>query len=418
MTPPLAWTALVAACALAPDSFDWPQWQGPHRDEICRETGLLHKWPEAGPPLLWKATGLGEGYSTPSVAGGRMFTMGNVGGDERVMALDANSEGKQLWSTVVGPVRSRGGDYPGPRCTPTVDGDLVYALGIMGDLLCLETATGKVRWRKSLRRDFGGEMMSIWGFSESPLIDGDKLICTPGGPKATLAALNKLTGDVIWQARVPGADKAAYSSVVVAEVDGLRQYVQLVAKGVIGVDARDGRFLWRYDRMANRVANIPTPLVRGNLVFCSTDYGAGSALVRLTREGENVRAEEVYFTKAFQNHHGGFVLVGEYVYGGHGQNQGVPTCLKFDTGEIVWQQKRSPGEGSAAVLFADGALYLRYQNGLMVFVEATPAGYQERSRFNLPDQSGKPSWPHPVIAGGRMYIRDQDTLLCFDVKQH
>jgi outer membrane protein assembly factor BamB len=416
----LAAATLPAADGRYSAGSDWPQWQGPERNAVCRETGLLQRWPPAGPPLLWTATGLGVGFSTPSVAAGRIFTMGNRDNTEYVLALDEHSRGKVLWATATGPVRAGGGGYPGPRGTPTVDGDRLYALGINGDLVCLDIATGKEHWRKDFARDFGGRMMSGWGYSESPLVDGDKLVCTPGGPQATLVALDKQTGDVIWKSAIPDAGGAAYSSVVTAEVGGLKQYVQLLGRGLVGVDARSGRFLWRYERIANSTANIPTPIVKRDLVFCSTGYNAGSALLQLKRTGNGVTARELYFLpgRVLQNHHGGLVLVGDYLYGGHGHNSGEPVCVELKTGRVVWRQQRAPGQGSAAVLYADGDLYFRYQNGVMALIEATPAGYHERGQFNLPDNSGRPSWPHPVIAHGRLYVRDQDMLLCFDVTKH
>jgi outer membrane protein assembly factor BamB len=416
----LTTAALAAAADLSgPRSFDWPQWQGLDRNAVSREHGLLKAWPKGGPPLVWKVHGLGGGYSTPSVAAGRIFGMGFENGDEVVWALEEQT-GKELWTTRIAAADRRIGYGEGPRSTPTVDGDRLYALGVDGDLVCLETATGKEQWHKNLQTDFNGHMMSGWGYSESPLVDGDHLICTPGGKEATLIALNKLTGDVIWKAQVPQGDGAAYSSVVVAEVDGMRQYVQLLGGGIVGLDAASGRFLWRYDRIANRTANIPTPIVRGNFVFCSTGYNAGSALLRLVRRGDQVEAKEVYFlpAKVLQNHHGGMVLVGDYLYGGHGHNSGAPVCLDFRSGKVKWRQDRAAGGGSAAVLYADGELYFRYQDGLMVLVDASPAGYHEKGRFRLPDNSRQPSWPHPIIANGRLLIRDQDTLLCFDVKEH
>jgi outer membrane protein assembly factor BamB len=363
---------------------------------------------------------LGVGFSTPSISDGRIFAMGNIDQDECVLALDDNHDGKSLWTTPIGKVRSNGGDEPGPRCTPTVNGDLVFALGMNGDLVCLETATGKERWHKDLVKDFGGKMMSIWAYSESPLVDGDRVICTPGGARATMVALNKRTGDVLWQAKVPGGDGAGYASIVIANVGGIKQYVQLMQKGLVGIEADTGKFLWRYNRVANRVANIDTPIVQGDLIFSSTSYNAGSALIHLKRVDDGIKVEEVYFLpgNVFQNHHGGVVLVNGYIYGGHGQNNGAPTCINFKTGEVAWKKDHGPGTGSAAVLYADGELYFRYQNGVMALIDATPEGYRERSHFTLPDQSGQPSWPHPVISHGRLYIRDQDTLLCFDVTQH
>jgi outer membrane protein assembly factor BamB len=410
--------ARAAENPFQPQPFDWPQWRGSKRDSVCTETGLLQQWPEEGPKLLWKARNLGGGYSTPSVAAGRIFGMSFRGKDEGVWALDANT-GKELWWTRIAD-RGRIGYGEGSRCTPTVDGASLYALGVSGDLACLEVATGKICWQKSLTRDFGGRMMSGWGYSESPLVDGDVLVCTPGGKNATLVALDKHTGDVSWKAQVPEGDGAAYSSIVVAEVGSRRLYVQLLGRGIVGVSAKDGRFLWRYNRIANGTANIPTPIVKDNYVFCSTGYNSGSALLKLVADGVSVRAEEVYYLpgRVLQNHHGGMVLVGDYLYGGHGHKNGFPVCIKLKTGEVVWRKDRGPGTGSAAVLYADGNLYFRYENGLMALIAATPEGYKEKSTFRLPETSGRPSWPHPVIANGHLLIRDQDVLLCYDVKQH
>ncbi|MFZ5832287.1 MAG: PQQ-binding-like beta-propeller repeat protein, partial [Planctomycetota bacterium] len=401
---------------------DWPQFHGPLRDNICRETGLLQSWPEGGPRLLWQIEGLGTGYSMVSVGGGRLFTMGDRpdasaegGKSQFVIAYDLQNH-NELWATRVGPPHE-----DGPRCTPTVDGDLLYVLGTEGDLVCLETATGAVRWQKNLTRDFDGKMMSVWKYSESPLVDGDKVICTPGGPKDTMVALNKLTGDTLWNCTMPeigkkGTDGAAYSSAVVADIAGVRQYVQFVGRGVIGVDAATGRFLWGYNPVANTVANCTTPIVRGNYVFGSSAYSTGSALLKVSRSGDAFIAEEVYFIppSGFQNHHGGVVLVGDYVYGGHGPNRGDPACITFGTGDIVWKQ-RSPSRGSAAVLYADGNLIFRYDRGEVLLIEATPEEMRIKGRFTPPQGDG-PAWSHPVIHQGRLYLRHGDLLLCYDVR--
>jgi outer membrane protein assembly factor BamB len=398
--------------------FDWPQWRGPDRTGVCQEKGLLPTWPKDGPPLAWKAKGLGGGYSTVSVAAGRIFGMGSRKNDEVVWALDEATH-QELWATRINDSLPSVGYGEGPRCTPTVDGERLYAVGVGGDLVCLESATGKEVWRKSYPKDFGGHMMSGWGFSESPLVDGDRLICTPGGNEASLVALNKKTGEVVWKAAVPNAGGAAYASVVTAQVGDVRLYLQWFGQCLAGVSAKDGKYLWRYERTHNGTANIPTAIVKGDQVFCSTGYGAGAALLRLVPGGDGVKAEEVYFlpAKDLQNHHGGMVLVGDYIYCGHGHNAGEPSCVELKTGKVVWRE-RGPGSGSSAVLAADGELYFRYQNGVMALVEATPSGYKEKGKFTLPENSGKPSWPHPVIANGKLYIRDQDTLLCYDVKQH
>lgn len=421
----------VVACAVAaaaglslgasPASVGWPQWRGPNRDGVSSETGLLQSWKAGGPAVAWRATGLGTGYSSVAVAGERIFTMGDVGGAQLLMALNA-ADGKRLWTTRVGApwVDQMGG----PRGTPTVDGDLVYALGTEGDLICVEAATGKERWRRNLPADFGGQMMSMWKWSESPLVDGDRVVVTPGARAAGIVALDKRTGKDVWRSSIPelgakGNDGAAYSSIVISNGAGVKQYVQLMGRGLVGVRASDGKYLWGYNRIANDVANIPTPIVRGDLVFTSTGYQTGAALLRLVPAGGGVEAREVYFLepRTFQNHHGGMVLVGDHVYAGHGHNKGFPIAIELETGKVAWGGDiRNTGTGSAAVAYADGQLYFRYQNGEVILIEATPAGYKEKGSLTIPGVSG-PSWPHPVITGGRLYLREQDTLLAYDVRR-
>ena len=437
---------------------DWPQWQGPNRDGVSTETGLLKKWPDDGPPVLWTTQDLGIGLAGVSVQKGRIFTMGERdasaagkeasdkdkedhskdtkgkhgkkgkqkarSGQGKQQYVDAlkEADGTPLWSVSIGTGMNNGGGYSGPRCTPAADGKHVYALSIDGDLACLDSATGDVVWTKNLKKDFDGQMMSGWGYAESPLVDGDRLICTPGGKKDTMVALNKLTGKTIWSCSVPefghkGKDGAGYSSVVISHGAGVKQYVQLIGRGLVGIRADDGKFLWGYDKMANGTANIPTPIVRGDYVFDSTGYGAGAALLKLTASDDGVKAHEVYFldhTK-LQNHHGGMVLVGNYLYGGHGHNEGAPICLEFLTGKVVWKENHGPGDGSAAVGYADGRLYFRYQNGVLALLDASPKGYKVEGSFSIPDVA-VPSWPHPVIAGGRLYIRDQQRLICYKLK--
>jgi outer membrane protein assembly factor BamB len=270
--------------------------------------------------------------------------------------------------------------------------------------------------------DFGGRMMTGWKYSESPLVDGQRLVSTPGGPDAALVALNKTTGEVIWKCGIPeiggrGKDGAGYSSMVVAEVDGIRQYVQILGRGAVGVEATTGRFLWGYNRIANGTANIPTPVVRGNYVFVTTSYRTGSALLKLTRNSDAIDVEEVYFlgTNQFENHHGGVVLVDDHIYGGSGQVNGIPVCLEFATGKIAWKAD-PPGRRSAAVLYADGRLYFRYEDGLVALVEATPEEFRVKGTFHTAVKNGA-SWPHPVIHDGKLYLRDQGTLMCYDVSR-
>ena len=266
-------------------------------------------------------------------------------------------------------------------------------------------------------------MMSSWKWSESPLVDGDRLIFTPGARDAALVAVDKSSGKEIWRAAIPelgsvGSDGAGYSSVVVSNGAGVKQYVQMLGRGLVGIRASDGRFLWGYNRIANRVANIPTPIVRDNRVFASTGYQTGAVLLELSRAGEGVAAREVYFLSSgtLQNHHGGLVLVGEHVYGGHGHNKGFPICVELATGKVAWGGDiRNAGSGSAAVMHADGRLYFRYENGLILLLEATPQGYREKGTLTIPGVSA-PSWSHLAIADGRLYVREQDKLYSYDLR--
>jgi outer membrane protein assembly factor BamB len=397
----------------------WYQWRGPNRDGISRETGLLKTWPPEGPPVLYIAEDLGRGYASVSVAGGRVFTMGKFGDETRLVALDA-ATGRKLWETPVG----QGGD--GPNGTPTVDGDLVYAISFTGELLCASVVDGSAVWRTSFSRDFGGKMMSTWGYSESPLVDGDRLVVSPGGPRAVMVALNKLTGEVIWQTALPanpgpaGQDGAGYSSIVVSEARGVRQYVQLVGRGLIGVDADSGELLWGYNRIANGTANVPTPLVSGDDVLCSSGYDdGGTALLRIKGSPGRLRAEEVWYkpSRELQNHHGGMVLIEGNVYMGHGHNNGFPVCFDLKTGRDRWRPGRGPGTGSAAVMYADGRLYFRYENGIMALIEANADDYFERGRFRIGIKHDQ-SWPHPVISDGRLYLRDQHQMIVYDIRDN
>lgn len=413
MTSRLAFSlVLLLPQALYAASGDWPQWRGPNRDAVSTETGLLAEWDSSGPPLAWKASGLGRGYSSIALAGGRIYTMGDRGEQQFVIALDAK-DGDQVWATPVGKKWNDGG----PRCTPTIDGDMVYAITPAGDLVCLDAKTGRGIWTKNFAKDFQGRMMSGWGFCESPLIDGPNLICTPGGDKATIVSLNKKSGKLNWSAAVPDCGGAAYSSIVVSNGGGVKQFVQLVGRGLAGVAAKDGKFLWMYNRVANGTANIPTPIVKDDYIFCSTGYNTGAALLKLERKGTSVAANEVYFLRSdtMQNHHGGMVLIGDYVYCGRGHNNGFPICVELTTGKVAWDKGRGPGSGSAAVVAADGRLYFRYENGVMALIEATPEGYHEKGTFKIPD-CHDPSWPHPVVAGGKLYLREQDALLCYSLK--
>lgn len=397
---------------------DWTQWRGPNRDGISGETGLLESWPSDGPPEAWRIDGLGGGFSSCAIAGGRLFTMGQFGDETRLIARDATT-GDRLWETRVG----RGGE--GPNCTPTVDGELVFAVSHAGDVLCARADSGQEVWRLNFARDFGGKMMSQWGYSESPLVDGDRVILTPGAPQAAMAAMDKRSGKLIWRAALPqnagpaGQDGAGYSSIVVSQAQGVKQYIQFVGRGVISVEAESGRFLWGYNRIANGTANIPTPIVSGNFVFCSSGYDdGGSALLEVVGARNQLNAREVWYkpSRDLQNHHGGMILIGQNVYMGHGHNNGFPVCFPLATGRPLWGPDRGAGTGSAAVLYAEGHLYFRYENAVMALVEASPTGYKLKGKFKIGIHHAQ-SWAHPVIWNGHLYLRDQHELICYDLRK-
>lgn len=390
---------------------DWPAWRGANRDAICRETGLLQKWPAGGPKLLWKKTGVGEGYSGPAVVGNVLYTMGNLGGEEVVLALDVDQAGKEVWATRLGAVQYKG-NFPGTRCTPTTDGERLYVVGASGRLACLAVKTGKVIWRRNFVTDFGG-VVPRWAYAESVLIDGEVLLCTPGGPKGSIAALEKATGKTIWASKF--GDKASYSSIVKASAGGVKQYVAFTFEGVVGVAADGGKLLWRYRKPGHTAdwgnVNVMTPVWSDGTVFASANYKVGGGLARIVKTADGFKAEQVYFTREIQNHHGGVILLHGALYGA--SNPRSLKCLDHKTGKVHWES-REPGKCS--LLYADGMLYCRNENGPICLVKATPKSYQLMGKFDQPNRSKQKAWPHPVIAHGRLYIRDQDILLCYDVR--
>lgn len=411
------WVTAIAGCVILTCQViakDWPQWRGPDRNGVSQETGLLKEWPKEGPKLLWKITDLGEGFSTPSVVGDRLYVMGNEGIENEYVRALAVSDGKAGWSTRVGKVGpNKGPQYPAARSTPTVDGDALYALGSDGDLVCLETAGGKLRWAKNLRSEFNGKPGN-WAYAESVLVDGDAVVCTPGGSDATIVALNKKTGDVIWKSTVPGGDEAAYASIIIANIDGTKQYVQFLQKGLVGVDAKTGKLLWRYDKTAQgSPANIPTPVADKNIIFSGAGR-SGGGLIKIKRSSDTFEVEQINFTPKLPTAIGGAVKAGDHLYGTIGQ---ALLCAEFATGNLKWEDRAlSP----ASLCFADGCLYLHGENGDVGLVEATPEGYRERGRFTPPEPPtrarGAKAWAYPVVANGRLYIRDVGNLWCYDVK--
>ncbi|NNJ24999.1 PQQ-binding-like beta-propeller repeat protein [Alienimonas chondri] len=638
----LASVLCLAAPAVGADKFDWPQWQGPDRDAVSQETGLLQEWPEGGPPLAWRVEGLGGGDSAPAVADGRIFGMSARDGKEIVWAL-SEADGEEIWITTLGDAVEQRvpQSQEGPACTPTVDGDRLYVLGMGGRLACLSVDGGDVLWQRSLVDDFGG-VAPTWSYRESPLVDGDKVVCTPGGPEALLAALDKLTGETIWKTSPPsasdqaageasprsapdgresrgdagrppqaetadrrgddrnsapqiagtkdsalfqserwgmtgfqkeipdgsylvklyfaetyagitgsgervfsfdvegkefedfdiwekagGRDKAyiesvpveimdgrldvtftrqvenpaikaieiirrgddaenvapirinagrttpftdsedrvwladqgfvggqgnpgtmnfggaspagapagqrrggrggfggfgggrsgaAYSSPIAIDFEGERQYVQLTSDALVGVAASDGKLLWRYAAPANRMGiNISTPIYRDGILFASSAYGNGGGAAKLIEEpGGGVKAEEVYFAREMQNHHGGMIVTDGALYGANGGNEGgFLTCLDFATGDVLWRDRDAP---KGSLVMADGRLYLRAEGGELLLIEPSREELIVKGRFDQPDRTSLPAWAHPVVANGKLYVRDQGLLLCYNVK--
>jgi outer membrane protein assembly factor BamB len=430
--------------ALPVYAADWPQFRGPDRTGRSKEKGLLQEWPKDGPPLLWSCTDAGLGYSGPAVVGDRLYTMGARGDTTYVICVDI-AKGKELWHTKVGPIFTFKGNSwgDGPRSTPTVAGKLVYALGGYGDLVCLDADRGKELWRKHLVKDLGGQMMTSWGYSESPLVDGDHLVCMPGGPQGTLAALDKNTGKVVWRSK-DLKDRATYSSLCILELGGVRQYVTqtFAADGtaeeepgsaatglpaVAGFAAADGKVLWHHTFAKGSYYELtPTPVLQDNLVYVTAE-AVGCQLLKITAQDKDQFAAKPLYTgktrKLMDNWHGGVVLVDKHVYGfSYGKGW---ICQELKSGKPAWQERLKLPGSSGSLVYADGRLYLYSDEGVAVLLKASPEGWEEAGRVALPQKSKsreeRPTsqrgaiWTHPVIANGRLYLRDQELLFCYDI---
>lgn len=420
-------TLAVSGCSFGSEPESWPQWRGPKRDGISASKGLLKEWPEAGPKLAWITEGVGGGYASVSIADGKIFTTGNLENGQAIIALDQKT-GEVVWTQAITDKKPEH-SYDGSRSTPTYDNGKLYAVASSGNISCVDAKTGKLLWQREFG-DWKGQMMSGWGFSESPLIDGDWVLCTPGSSEAGIVALDKNTGKEVWKAAIPsfgdgknaeGKDLrpgAGYASIIVSEAAGVRQYVQLLGNGVVSVRASDGKFLWGYDEVVNNVANIPTPIPIDDYIFVSTGYGTGSALLKLEKDGDGVVAKEEYFLKAkdLQNHHGGLIRLGDYIYCGHKHNEGFPICIEWKTGKTVWGgNERGPGKGSAAVTYADGNLIFRYQDGTVALIEASTSELKVKGEF-MPEYQERESWSHPVVVDGMLYLREQNKVMCYDLR--
>jgi len=400
----------VAVSGDFPTEHSWPQWRGPNRDGISTEKGLAKQWPAGGPPLVWKASGCGGGFSSVAVAGGRVFTMGD-GGQASAVHCFEEATGRKLWSSQ--PLGRTGGNYEGTKSTPTVDGDRVYALGQFGDLVCLNVSDGSDVWRKNLTRDFSGQF-SRWNYSESVLVDEGRLVVSPGGRGGLMLALNKADASPIWRTR-EWTDEVQYVSPMISNLGGRKQYIQLTQRVLAGVDAETGRIVWSAQR-PGKTAVIPTPVVYNNIVFVTSGYGVGCNAFQVGGSGGRMSARQIYANRDLVNHHGGVVLVDQHVYGhSDGRGGGQWKCMDVTNGNVLWS---AGGVGKGAVVYADGHLYCRSEGraGTMALVEATSGGYEEKGRFDPPDRSGREAWAHPVVVNGKLFLRDQDVLLCFDVR--
>lgn len=420
----LVCVVLVVGLTGSLSAQDWPQFGGLERDGKSPEVGLLTEWPANGPELSWKSEGVGTGYSSLAIVGEMIFTIGDVDDDQFLFAVSRDG-GEPIWKQRIGD--SNPTSYPGSRCTPTFSDGKVYALSTTGSLFCVNADDGNFLWSKDLKQEFNAQLMLAmdqyeWQFSESPFVDEKHVVVTPGASDAAMVALNKQTGETVWKTSLPdsvgdlGADGAGYCSIVAAEIKGKRQLIQLYGRGVMGVDAETGEYLWGYNRVANKIANVSSAAVMGNHVFVSTGYQTGSALLEIDHVEGKWSATEKYFlnSRVFQNHHGGFVLHDGHIYGGHGHKLGFPICLDLEKGELAWGPERNRGRGSASVAVADGHIYMRYEDGLMVLVQATPNGYTEKGAFMIPDVTAK-SWSRPVIAGGKLYLKEQGTIYCYNI---
>jgi outer membrane protein assembly factor BamB len=420
---PLLILALALFCARSMPAADWPQWNGPNRDGHSGETGLLKTWPEGGPKLLWTFKDGGSGFSAPAVVGGKIYLLGSRKGDEYVIALDA--EGKELWATKIAPPFDfEGNEWTlGPNSTPAFDGGLLFALGSQGVVVCVDAATGAERWRKDLPRELAGEVNPItggkggWGFHWSPLVDGDNLIVTPGGPKGLVAALNKKTGALLWQS-AEAPNQCTYASPIVVEVGGVRQYVVPKQSGAVGVDAKTGKVLWEYEtgKKWPDIAAV-TPLFHDGEVFLTAWLG-GCDLVKIQHSGEGFSATQVYAKNTLGTAHGGVVLSDGHLYASHDLR--AWRCLNFQTGEQQWEDLKTIGVGSITV--ADGRMVVLSQNSNQVsLVEMNPTGMKVAGAFKLPAISKlrRPSakaWTHPVVADGKLFVREQEMLFCYQIK--
>lgn len=423
ITGAAAWACATLLASRA-QAEDWPTFRGANRTSVSTEANLLDRWGSNGPKLLWTADGAGRGYACPAVSGGRVYTLGDSlstapeGDTDEYLTCFTAKDGKSLWKTKTGPAWTEGKlSWQGSRGTPTVDGAHVYVITPHGQLVCANTNDGSIVWQLNLKDDLEGKKHDSWGYSESPLVDGDKLLCTPGGPKATVVALNKSTGEKLWKCIRPDDVGAGHSSIVISHVGGKKVYVQNTGGGPMGI-GENGKLLWEYD-MNPPTAFIPTPVIQDDYVFSVAGYGLGGALLQqILGDNGAVTIKEIYGPKTpLGNKHGGVILVDGRLYAG-AESEHIIYCAELLTGEVLWK-KRGSGSGSTAVIAGDGKLFVRFQDGTMALAKIDPQGYEEICSFTTPGSgaSHEPSWAHPVIANGKLLLREGDSILCYQISR-
>ncbi len=403
----------IVASALTAAAADWPQWRGPERTNVSKETDLLEKWPENGPPLLWKSEGLGAGVPSVAVAGGKIFVLGYKDDNEHLTTLDEKT-GKLLWSEPIGPaVKEQSVMRWLSQRTPTVDSERVYCFTARGELICASVTDGKPLWRKDYVKDFGGKP-GPWGYCDFPLVDGDRLICTPGARDAAIVALDKKTGDVIWKCVVPTSNRGTYGGIVAVEIDGVRQYVHQLESGVVGIAAKDGKLLWSYSPISSTMGNVHTILVDGDEVFASCGWGVGGALLKVTKDGDAFTVKELYRIKElrFDQWIGSSVRIGSNAHAANGLS------IEWKTGKLLESSGKVVPTSRITMTAADGKLIHRNGNGVTTLTEITPVGtYVRRGEFKVKPVANDPTWTFPVVANGCLYLRDQHVLACYDLRK-
>ncbi len=401
----------AGSLSLAQTNGEWPCFHGTDRTNKSKETGLLKSWPENGPALLWTISGLGKGYSSVSIAQGYLYTAGMLEKQTFVFAFDLS--GKQVWKKANGTswetTMSHARTYTGSRSTPTYDDGIVYHLSDMGRLAAFNSQTGSEIWVRELRQDFDAEIPE-YGYSESVYVEKDRLYCSPAGHKGFLICLNKKSGELIWaNTEIPGT--VGFSSPVMGDFGGFRQLINLSSNCVYGVDTKTGTLLWSVEYENSRSNNCPDPIFHEGYVFASSGYGKGSILLKLTTSGNTIVPETIWHTELMDNLHGGVILHDGYLYGS-GHNKRGWFCLDFKTGKEMWKER-----GIGSLTYADGMFYCLEERGMMKLVKAIPEKYELVSSFQVPSGGEEMYWSHPVVCGGRLYVRHADKLFVYDISE-